>query len=83
MGYICVPRNLRIAQRNLRILKNGTMHSARTFLKLSLVASKSLLAQVVCRLVLTFVTVSRKRMRSAQNLECEFYISADSVKRAL
>ncbi len=31
----------------------------------------------------TYVTVSRKRMRSAQNLECEFYISADSVKRAL
>ncbi len=30
-----------------------------------------------------YVTVSRKRMRSTQNLECEFYISADSVKRAL
>ncbi len=33
--------------------------------------------------VYIYVTVSRKRMRFAQNLECEFYISADSVKRAL
>ncbi len=30
-----------------------------------------------------FVTVSRKRTRFAQNLKCEFYISAGSAKRAL
>ncbi len=30
-----------------------------------------------------YVTVSRKRMSSAQNLECKFYISAGSVKRTL
>ncbi len=30
-----------------------------------------------------YVTASRKRSRTAQNLECELYKSADSVKRAL
>ncbi len=31
----------------------------------------------------TNVTVSSKRMHFAQNLECKFYISVDSIKHAL